>query len=141
MMRRALLSLAATALVALLSGCDSSQNTDGTGRKELTETAGAESPERDVGLAQHVWSPNGNKTAFVKDRDLHVINADGTGQKRLTNTELLEDFPTWSPDGEKIAFTSERLGRARALYVINADGSDLTRLATDVGKTGAWGSE
>ena len=37
-----------------------------------------------------VWSPDGTKIAFISDRDgneeIYVMNTDGTGQTRLTET-------------------------------------------------------
>jgi Tol biopolymer transport system component len=118
-------------------------NVDGTGLRKLTSLA--EDPFFQEGGGP-VWSPDGEKIAFYDNGAINgainVINADGSGRKSLTNTELVEAFPTWSPDGEKIAFTSFRYGyeHSRALYVINANGSDRTRLATDVGETVSWGS-
>jgi Tol biopolymer transport system component len=56
-------------------------------------------------------------------QDAWVVNADGTGLTRLTT--LNEDQPAagWSADGSQIAL----LGQG-GLYLIRADGSDLTRL-------------
>ena len=61
------------------------------------------------------WSPSGSKIVFGSDRrvpgddseagcsadegqrDLFVMNADGTGQKRLTRIEADDSSPAWSP--------------------------------------------
>jgi Tol biopolymer transport system component len=115
-------------------------NVDGTGLRKLTSFA-EESSFHGAEGGGPVWSPDGEKIAFYDYGAINVINADGSGRRSITNTELIEGFPTWSPDGEKIAFTCYRYGDEQsALYVINADGSDRTRLATDVGETVSWGS-
>jgi len=40
--------------------------------------------------------------------DVHAINADGTGETRLTDDAKGGYGPAWSPDGTRIAFTSSR---------------------------------
>jgi TolB protein len=56
------------------------------------------------------------------------MNADdGSEQTRLTDNNANDSSPSWSPDGEKIAFSSNRDGNYE-IYVMNADGSDVTRL-------------
>ena len=73
------------------------------------------------------------KIAFVSDRDgndeIYVMNADGSGQTRLTNNLAQDNRPDWSPDGSKIAFASDRDGITQ-IYVMNADGSGVTKLTT-----------
>jgi Tol biopolymer transport system component len=60
------------------------------------------------------------------------MNADGSGQTRLTQTNVnaRNVQPTWSPDGTQIAFQSNRDGNNQ-IYVMNADGTNLTRLTSD----------
>ena len=77
-------------------------------------------------------SPSG-RIAFGSERDgnrdIYVINADGTDQLRLTDHPAWDDYAAWSPDGTQIAFTSDRDGNSE-IYVIDADGSGLTRLTS-----------
>jgi Tol biopolymer transport system component len=85
------------------------------------------------------YSPDGTKIAFtatvnvpipgggLNNADVYVINADGTGLKRLTYEQSQELSPTWSPDGQTIAFVSTRLG-TRSLFVMNADGLNVRLL-------------
>jgi Tol biopolymer transport system component len=87
------------------------------------------------------YSPNGSKIAFQSTRDgqpeIYVMNADGSGQTRLTNNPAWDTAPAWSPDGTKILFTSLRDGpMSPALYVMNADGSNQTRVTA--GSDGVW---
>lgn len=80
-----------------------------------------------------VWSPNGQKVAFRSKRDdsrgeIHVIDADGTNERRLTTNAGAAgdpDFdhdPAWSADGAKLLFVSYRTGDDE-IWMINADGS------------------
>ena len=43
---------------------------------------------------------------------------------------VYDQHPAWSPDGKRIAFASNREGDAD-LYVLNADGSGVTRVTVD----------
>jgi Tol biopolymer transport system component len=56
-------------------------------------------------------------------RALAVIEADGTGLRRLTDGTYADRGAQWSPDGSRIAFTSDRAfpGRNVELYVADAD--------------------
>jgi Tol biopolymer transport system component len=72
------------------------------------------------------------KIAFTSDRDgnreIYVMNADGTNQVRLTNNTIVDDHPTWSPAGLKIALVSERTTGGRGIFTMNPDGTDRTEV-------------
>jgi Tol biopolymer transport system component len=59
-----------------------------------------------------------------------VSNADGSGERALTQPGSLDYNPSWSPKGDWIVFTSERAGSAD-LYRIHPDGGGLERLTDD----------
>ena len=69
---------------------------------------------------------------------IYAVNADGSELTRLTNFD--SGHPTWSPDRRRIAFVGEAPPEAveqdqsegstsRGIYVMNVDGSGLTRIA------------
>ena len=61
-------------------------------------------------IAWEVWSPRGDKIAFLKgdpsltDNSIWIINPDGTGLKKISGVDW--DYPpVWSADGSKLIFT------------------------------------
>ncbi|MGH9838843.1 MAG: winged helix-turn-helix domain-containing protein [Blastocatellia bacterium] len=61
------------------------------------------------------WSPDGLQLAFDSahagsHRDIYVINADGSGLRRLTTESSNDSRPSWSHDGKWIYFASNRSG-------------------------------
>jgi len=79
------------------------------------------------------------------DDGLHVCNADGSDDTALG---IWGCKPHWSPDGARIAFsapteddpTPEGCYGAGEVFVINGDGSELTRVTNDLGpdRIGGW---
>jgi Tol biopolymer transport system component len=104
---------------------------DGGKQERLTEVEGdPSSPQGLFFQIEPAWSPDGSRIAFASKRagsfDVYVMNADGTGTRRLTRASADEGHPTWSPDGERIAFSR---GTSGDLYVVRADGSGVRPLA------------
>lgn len=61
---------------------------------------------------------------------LFVSNADGSGERALSEKGSFDYDPSWSPKGDWIVFTSERAGSAD-LYRMHPDGSGVERLTDD----------
>jgi Tol biopolymer transport system component len=73
------------------------------------------------------------RIAFVSERagnpEVYVMNADGSGVRRLTRDPSDDFFPSWSPDREKIVFARARDQLDGEIYVMNADGTEPRLLA------------
>jgi TolB protein len=115
-------------------------HTDGTGMRRI----GSGSVDR----SYPAISPDRTRIAFIRtfghlrpNREpdhvaISTIGIDGSGEQRATlpKTKTAEDVdPQWSPDGRRIVFVRKN-GTARprhgqAIFVVNADGSGLRRVA------------
>lgn len=84
------------------------------------------------------WSPDGKRMVFAGwaegHFDVFIINADGTGLKRITQKKRSNglwsnnESPSFSPDGRFISFISNRTGKKK-LYIIRDDGSNIFPIA------------
>ena len=94
------------------------------------------------------WSPDGTKILYfvtpkTGDRwggQVWVMAADGSGKTLLADFACCQDLygGRWSPDGTQIAFVIlTNPAEAPSLYVMDADGSGLTKVAESWGRP-AW---
>jgi Tol biopolymer transport system component len=124
---------------------------DGSNLRRIPTDAFVEYPD---------WSPDGTRVAFMGqdrltlDYDIYVVNVDGTGLLRLTDTAGDDGWPSWSPDGSRIAFSSVRddcgygrvpgcrttgdVGPHHDIWIVNPDGTGLHRVTSEFGQFVTW---
>jgi Tol biopolymer transport system component len=135
------------------SACDPS-TTIGPGLYTIRSTDGGDLRQV-IGLPQGVdflqwprYSPDGSRITFAgvkepswrrqggapREGAVYVVNADGTGLRRLTPDGFLLNYTAeWSPDGSQLAMQTDwRPGTRPSLWIMNADGSNLHRLTDEI---------
>ena len=104
--------------------------TDGVFSPEVLEALGR--------VTEPVVSPDGTKVLFgisyesveenKSNRDLYVMNIDGSEQKRLTRTASSENNAVWIDGGKRIAFTYP-VNDVPQMWVMDADGSNRKQVS------------
>ncbi|HEY1276492.1 MAG TPA: S9 family peptidase [Thermoleophilaceae bacterium] len=83
------------------------------------------------------WSPDGAMIAYASERsgfyELHLVGADGEGERQLTSAGADHGEPDWHPDGDRIVATRGRRNRFD-LVVVDAASGD----AEVVAEGGVW---
>jgi Tol biopolymer transport system component len=92
------------------------------------------------GYGYAIWSPDGSKIAYsgfdsvASDdrRILTVINADGSGKRRLSDPAVGVMNFCWAPDGTALFFTAELGSWTSQIYRVNVDGSGLEAMSDPI---------
>src|SRR5687768_9198799 len=120
-------------------------NRDGTNLKRLTQTPGYD--------AEAAFSPDGSKIVFTSNRsaypidklsaigkkryetdpayfaEIYLMNADGTGQRRLTQKTGYDGGPFFTADGQRIVWRRfDTNGLIADVFTMNLDGSDQRQI-------------
>ncbi len=79
------------------------------------------------------WSPDGSKIVFQSDRDglwqIYELDVASGAERRLSDGTGDDHDPAYSFDGAQIAFRSYRDGDNSVIYVMDADGGNVTRIS------------
>ena len=135
-----------TAVVTLASACgtathEATSSADVIGRSDIQIEGGRMTPEalwamgRIGGLNV---SPDGKRVVYTvayysvpqnkSNREVFVMNADGTDNKQITRNAFQESNAVWIKGGTKIAFLSNEGGSSQ-LWEMNPDGSERKQLS------------
>lgn len=105
-----------------------------TAERALAELAAHNPDDRDLAERLATLRVTHAPLVVVEEGELRLVDPDG-GNLRPLVAGIEAAWPTWSPDRTAVAFTSpdrSDFGAGVGLYVVNADGGGLRRLATNL---------
>ena len=106
---------------------------DGSGRLDLTPPSAKSVPDA-------TWSPDGRTVAFSRQNsqniDIYKLDIESGQTTQLTAHPRVELAVAWSPDSQRLAFI--RRGRTGGLFVMDADGMNVSRVIGGVFGEPAW---
>jgi dipeptidyl aminopeptidase/acylaminoacyl peptidase len=85
------------------------------------------------------WSPDGQQLLYASERsgfyELHLVAADGSGERQLTNARADHSETDWHPDGKRVLAVR---GRRNRFDVVSLDADDGSAELVEEG--GTWSS-
>jgi TolB protein len=74
------------------------------------------------------WSGDGAFIAYYREKgdgadQIHIIGADGTGDRNVTNDAFNNVYPNWTPDG-RVLYGQTQKGGVANLFAVKPDGTD-----------------
>ena len=132
-----------TALAALLGAIGSligvlaSLDDDPAAPPAPNSTVAEETPREETAAPDELAA---SRIAFLSDRtgdcDVHLVNADGSGEEPLTDNAAIDLRPDWSPTGQHLAFASKQDGDFDIYIVDVATGQQRAVLDTETDEKG-----
>jgi TolB protein len=108
-------------------------NADGSNRRPITATG---TGYEDL---HPRWSPDASRIVFESNRtgnrDIWIMNADGSNLQQITDDPGADGWPAFSPDGSKISWERSDNGQTD-LWTMNPDGSWKSQVTNDAAHDG-----
>jgi Tol biopolymer transport system component len=76
------------------------------------------------------YSPDGSQVAYAVNRDIWVMDADGSHKRQLTKDGAYNRDPDWSPDSKRIAYVGSGAGDRADIFSIPVTGGSATPITT-----------
>ena len=113
-------------------GCDYSVNPAVCGLLKIPAGPGPSTPMAlTTNATDTAPAAYNGRVAFMSNReghwDIYIVDDDGSGLRRLTQSSANEGLPAWAPDGRALAYVSDQGGQW-AVWVMAPDGSDQRQL-------------
>ncbi|OHB72757.1 MAG: hypothetical protein A2W23_05110 [Planctomycetes bacterium RBG_16_43_13] len=124
--KKVMIGLGLSFTLLLTAGCQKGGHRDAHPEGAKYKIAFVTSPH---GEDDH-HSKGGDEEGEGANREIHIIDADGKNERRLTKNPVGDTEPAWSPDAKRIVFVSNR-DKNDELYIIEIETGKITRITNN----------